>query len=255
EFERLSKEALSLGQEDENPAALLFFGFQFSFVATVRGQFLDAEQMMLSHAGAFPLMLDSYRSMLAVIYALSGRTVEARAEFERFAAGGFAGLRKNILWSGVATNLANVCALLGDAPRAAELYVSLAPHAGHLFAPVAACLGSVDRYLGQLAATTGRWPDAERHFQAALDVNRRMHQWPQLAFTQADYARMLIARGIPDDRQRIELLLADAWASMDRLGMGDLLAAAQIPPTTEAPAEIPGAGATSSNVCVLQREG
>src|SRR5262249_13172854 len=158
-----AREALSLGEEDQNPAALFFFGFQFSFVATARGRFAEAEQLLLSHAGTFPLMMDSYRALLAAIYAIAGRTSEARAGFERFAASGFGGLRKDILWMGVVTNLSTVCALLGDAPGAAELYTCLAPHAGELIAPLVACLGSVDRYLGQLAATMCRWPQAERH--------------------------------------------------------------------------------------------
>src|SRR5262249_4373429 len=151
---------------------------------------------------------------------------------------------------GVLINLASACALLGDAPRAAELYALLAPSAGQLFAPLAACLGAVDGYLGQLAATMGRWEEAERHFQVALEMNRRMHQWPQLAVAEVDYARMLIARGAPDDRGRIDQRLTGAWALVDRLGMGDLLAVVQVaPPNEQVPVE------SSSNVCLFHREG
>ena len=256
EFERLAQEALALGQEEQNPTALFFFGFQYTFLAVLRGRFAEVEQLVLSHAGSFPLMMDSYRALLVSIYATAGRTSEARAELERFAARGLAGLPRDILWTGVVTNLASACFLLGEAACAAELYPLLAPYAGQLLAPIVACLGSMDRSLGQLAATMRRWEDAERHFQAALEMNERMHQWLHLAFTQADYARMLVERGDPRDRAKIDLLRADSSALMARLGMDDLLAAAQAPPAGDPDRKRPDvADASAPNVCRFQKEG
>jgi hypothetical protein len=161
---------------------------------------------------------------------------------------------------GVVTNLATTGALLGDAPRAAQLYTLLAPYAGQLIAPLVARLGSADRHLGQLAAVMGRWAEAERHFQAAIDMNRRMQQWFRLALAQAEYARMLVARGTPDDPERIDLLLADASEILDGLGMGDVLATV---PSTRArdsdgetcPDEAAGVERRSSEVCLFQKEG
>ena len=42
---------------------------------------------------------------------------------------------------------------------------------------------------------------------------------PWLAHTQHDYARMLLARDAPGDRERAELLLSEALATYRELGM------------------------------------
>src|SRR5262249_5280678 len=128
----------------------------------------------------------------------------------------------------------------------------LKPSAGQLFAPLAACLGSVDAYLGQLAATMGHWEEAERHFQVALEMNQRMHQWAPLALAQLDYGRMLIARGAPDDQEKVDRLLNDALALMARLGMTGLLTAGHVPRPNDLPHE---ETPQPSNVCLFHREG
>jgi tetratricopeptide (TPR) repeat protein len=252
EFERLSQDARALGQE--NPAALFFFGFQYCFSATLRGRFSEVEQLLLSHAGNFPPMMDSYRALLTVIYATAGRTAEARAELERFAARNLAGLPRNVLWTGVMTNLATACFLVGDAPRAAELYPLLASYAGQLLAPLAVCLGSMDRSLGQLAATMRRWHDAERHFEVALDTNQRMQQWLHLAFTRADYARMLAERGDPADRVKIDRLLTDSSTFLDSLGAVPVTSASQSGRDTHRE-ECGAPDVRAPDVCAFHKEG
>jgi hypothetical protein len=146
-----------------------------------------------------------------------------RIEFEHFAARDFADLRNDVTWGMGTTQLAHVCAILGDAARAPALYRRLLPSAGQNAVVVPTnCLGSVDRYLGELAATMHRWDDATRHFDVALAMNRRMHAWPQLAHTALEYARMLGTLGDPATRSRIDGLLAESIAIADRLGMADV---------------------------------
>jgi hypothetical protein len=64
-----------------------------------------------------------------------------------------------------------------------------------------------------------RWSEAARHFEDALEMNARMGARPWLADTQNDYARMLLARGAPGDRQKAQLLLSQAVPTYRRLGM------------------------------------
>jgi hypothetical protein len=73
--------------------------------------------------------------------------------------------------------------------------------------------------MGLLAATMERWSDAARHFEDALAMNERMGARPWLAHTQHDYARMLLARGNPEDAARADELLAAAEATYRELGM------------------------------------
>jgi uncharacterized protein HemY len=82
---------------------------------------------------------------------------------------------------------------------AEELYPALLPWAALNAADVGeGCRGAVSRYLGLLAATLGRWDEAENQFELALAANDRMGFRPWLARTQHDYARML--RGHGDER-------------------------------------------------------
>jgi predicted ATPase len=228
ELQRRSQEALELGQEDQNQAALLFSGVQFCFAAWLRGRFEELEQALLLQTGVFPLLVEANRAALAMTYASAGRLIEARSEFERLAAHGFATLRKDVTWPMVVTQLAHTCGLLGNAARAAELYDLLLPHAAHnALAPPMLAIGPTARYLGTLAATMQRWDDAQRHFEAALEMSRRMHTWPQLALTLYEYARMLAVRGDANDRDRVVGFLEEAQATAARLGMADLFARTQ----------------------------
>ena len=79
--------------------------------------------------------------------------------------------------------------------------------------------GSIARYLGLLATTTRSWTDAQTHFEDALAANARMGARPWLAHTQADYARMLIARDGTGDRVRARELLDAARSIYRELGM------------------------------------
>jgi hypothetical protein len=91
-------------------------------------------------------------------------------------------------------------------------------------------VGSVARYLAILASTTSRWEDAARHFEDALEMNARMGARPWLAHTQRDYARMLIARNAPGDQEKARLLLSQALATYDELGMQAAAASASALP-------------------------
>src|SRR5206468_12565927 len=92
-------------------------------------------------------------------------------------------------------DLAEVCAFLGDACRAATLYRLLLPYNGYtvVIGGGSVCYCAASRYLGMLAATMERWEDAAQHFEAALAMNTRMGARPWLAHTQHQYAVMLLA--------------------------------------------------------------
>jgi sugar phosphate isomerase/epimerase len=80
-------------------------------------------------------------------------------------------------------------------------------------------IGAASRYLGLLAATMSRWEEAVDHFERALDLNARMGARPFAAQTQLDFARMLLARDEPGDRQRSGELLSECRATAEQLGM------------------------------------
>ncbi len=117
--------------------------------------------------------------------------------------------------------LAEVCTRLDDALEAERLYEQLLPYRDNaILAPVVTvCCGAAARYLGMLAGVMGEWSAAEEHFEAALEIDERLHAWPWLAHTKHEFALALTARGRAADQGRAEALFAAAAASAERIGM------------------------------------
>ena len=157
------------------------------------------------------------------MYAELGLMDKARTVFEELAVNEFTGIQQDALWAASITFLVEVCATLGDRDRAEVLYRLLSPYA--TYAVVAgewASFGAGSRFLGQLAATMGRWHEAESQFDQALAMNARMGAKPWLAHTQFQYARMLLARPVPGDVERARILLDHARTIARQLGMRSL---------------------------------
>jgi hypothetical protein len=66
-----------------------------------------------------------------------------------------------------------------------------------------------------------------RHFEEALASNAGMGARPWLAHAQADYARLLFARDAPGDMPKARLLLSQARASAQALGIQSALDVAE----------------------------
>ena len=110
--------------------------------------------------------------------------------------------------------------MLGETRNASNLYEMLLPYAGcNVLAYPGLSLGSASRYLGLLASTVSRWAEAERHFDAAIEMHAEMGARPWLSHTQHDHARMLLARGAPTDVERALGLIAEARTTYLELGM------------------------------------
>jgi DNA-binding SARP family transcriptional activator len=184
-----------------------------------QGRVDELEGSLARYVGEYPERV-VFRCMQAALWCEMGRHEEARDLLEDLARDGFADLPSRQEWLFGAGVLAEVCAQLGDRRRAGALYELLLPYADcNLLNWVEVCAGSTSRYLGLLATTMSRWRDAERHFGSAIEMDRRTGGRPWLAHTQADYARMLLARGEAGDREQARELIAHARATYDRLGM------------------------------------
>jgi DNA-binding SARP family transcriptional activator len=184
-----------------------------------QGRLHELEAPLARHVEEYPELV-IFRCALAALWCDLGRHAAARDLLDELASDGFADLPGRQEWFFGAGLLAEVCAQLGDRPHAAALYELLLPYADcNLLNWVEVCAGSVSRYLGLLATTISRRQDAERHFQAAIEMDRRTGGRPWLAHTQADYGRMLLARGTPHDREHARDLLESAGALYDQRGM------------------------------------
>jgi hypothetical protein len=146
---------------------------------------------------------------------------DARREFDELARSRFAAVPFDSEWLFQLSLLTQVCVALGDTQNAALLYELMLPYAdSNVLVYPELSLGSASHYLGILASALSRWADAERHFEAAIEMNTRMDALPWVSHTEHDYAAMLVARGQPDDGRRASELVERALAGYRELGIG-----------------------------------
>jgi tetratricopeptide (TPR) repeat protein len=222
--ERLAQEALALGQRAHNQTTNLIFGVQLWTLRREQGRLQEVEAALRGIIAQYP-SLPAWRCALIFLHSELGRVDEARAAFERLAANDFSDFPRDAFWLIALTLLAEVCAVLDDAPHAAKLHELLLPYAErHVVVgrAAAAYYGSVQRLLGLLATTLGRWDEAESHFYSALLKHAQVGARPWLAHTQYAYAALLLQRGKGGDRQKAGELLAQAVATAQELGMNGL---------------------------------
>jgi hypothetical protein len=117
--------------------------------------------------------------------------------------------------------LAGVCAALEDRTCAEQLYGLLAPYEGKTITAgvTTVCLGAAGRFLGLLATLLESWQAAEDHFEAALELDKRMGARPWLAHSQHGYAQMLRRRGGRRDQERADRLLEESLETAMCLNM------------------------------------
>jgi class 3 adenylate cyclase len=114
--------------------------------------------------------------------------------------------------------------MFGYEAWAEDLYGQVLPYEDSFAtASGTAMMGSMARLLGLLATTCRRWDDAERHFEHALEANRRIRAPIWVAWTQFNYADMLVKCRDALERGRALSLLSDALATAHELGLKRLL--------------------------------
>jgi class 3 adenylate cyclase/tetratricopeptide (TPR) repeat protein len=218
--ESLMQRALEVGGGRQGEIAVQFFAAQLLTVRDHQGRLGEMEPAIRAYAEQFPDAL-AIRAALAMIYALQGRPDEARENFEMAAANDFADIPRDTTWLLTLMMLAQAASALGDAARAKLLYDLFVPYNSRTIVagPAIVCLGSAARYLGLLAATTGRRGDAERHFSDAIEMNDRMGARPYLGHSLREYAELLASSEDLTDRERADGLFERAESLYIELDM------------------------------------
>lgn len=229
EAERLANEALDIGQRVKEPAAFPFSLLQLFRINYLRGRltpgWLDAATLVAdAHSWNWGPQTNVIMGAIEV-----GGEVVARDRYERLARQDFRDVPTDTNWLNTLGNLALLSAHFNDGRRAAVVYPLLLPFKARNLATCygAVCNGSAARYLGLLAATLARWDEATQHFENAIAHNAHMGARPLCAFSEFEYARMLLTRNAPGDRLKASGLLRSALMTASELGMAPLVAKAK----------------------------
>jgi tetratricopeptide (TPR) repeat protein len=206
--ERLIIQAEQTGTDAGDRNAPLFaWGLRLA-MRLARHQFADEDlQNAERHIRESPAS-SAWRCLRCWFAAHAGQLEKANEDLDWLAADGFAALPRDANWLPAMFELTEAVQLLGDRPRAAEMYQLLLPYGDR---HVSAMRGTVSwgcgqTVLGRLASTVGNLDQAEQHLEAALDLERRWGARAWLVRTQASYASLLVERGGVGDRDRaIEL--------------------------------------------------
>ncbi len=125
---------------------------------------------------------------------------------------------KNYSWWAMIVGFSAAVDLVGDRRWAEALYDLAAPYAGsNCTLGLASFLGAADHWLGVLATTAGRYPEADSHLAAALARHRAMGARPWTALTEEAYGRLLSLRGQPADVERAAALTESAMRTAKEL--------------------------------------
>ena len=219
EAEELISRAWASGERAQGWNAAVSHGLQLFVLRRTQGRLAEIEDLIRSSAGQYPTY-PIWQCVLVDAAAQLGREAEARARLEGLAADTFAGLPFDEEWLVGMTLLAEAAASLGEVIHAAAIYDLLLPYADRVAVSYPeVSTGAVARYLAVLAATLGRWGEAEGHFETARQMNARIGARAWLAHTEFDFARMLRARNRDGDIQRANDLERSARGVAHEIGL------------------------------------
>jgi class 3 adenylate cyclase len=224
EAERLATGALAMGQRANPEVAMQMFGAMQFAIRREQGRLSELEAPIKGFAQMYPAV-PAWRTALAFNYAERDMPEEARVEFEILAKDSFSIFPRDGNWPIAMALLTETCAFLGDKERAEYLYQQLSPYGDRCIIVGAAvdCYGANHRILGRLATTLEHWDDAERHYQDAMDMDKRMGAGRFAGWTFHLYAEMLLRRDGPGDKEKALSLLSQALDVAERLGLTALL--------------------------------
>jgi DNA-binding SARP family transcriptional activator len=222
EADGLITQAFELGERALPEVAIPHYLLQRYTLCDFRARLEEIEHEIRELVVAYPAR-PVFRCVLAHLLGRLGRRSEAQRALDDLAGANFSALPFDQEWLYGTSLLAETSVRLGDAGACSHLYQLLLPWAAFNAVDVAEGFrGSVARYLGLLATATGRLDDAQRHFEDALARNEQMFARPWLAYTQSDYAQMLLTRDLAGDAERAENLLERALATALELGIPTL---------------------------------
>ncbi len=225
--ERLIGEVLAAGEESNNRDAVASGYSQLLLLRYFQGRIDEALGSLVTLTERMPTLLVLQYLPLAKLSGMDFRDLaKSSPQAKRAMSAAIEQKVKESLavrigagWVSELCVCAEFAVTLEDREALASIYEALLPYADRCASILRFFLfGSVSRSLGLVATLLSRFDDAERHFEAALAMNRRIRTPLFVAITQQDYAWMLLRRGSGGDREKALDLLAEAIETHQRLG-------------------------------------
>lgn len=217
EAETLANEAFRQFSEKGHRSALAFYVGQLIAIRRDQGRLEEILPLVEQATVDNPTIVALHTARM-LIYADLDRRDEALEVLRMLAVDDFAVVPYDWLWLQALSNCAEVGAWLGDRATAAVLLERLRPFHRHCVTTVAT-VGSAARFVGAAAATLERFDEAEASFAEAAAMETRLGAVTCLARTRLDWARMLLTRTSPTDRERARALLDQALATARTVGL------------------------------------
>ena len=183
-----------LGEAARDPSIESIYWVQRFWLAVERGSLEEMDTVVepCQRLAEQNTDVPAWHASMALLHIRRGDHAAARRHYEPLAVDGFQSIPQDVVWLNAMTYLAEACAALGDADRAPLLLHVLEPYEDRLalIDRALACKGSVHRFLGLLAATTGDVDRAHRHLARALERHEEMQAGPLAGRTRQDLARL-----------------------------------------------------------------
>jgi hypothetical protein len=217
--EALAEEALSLGRQTHGTEVDGVYGMQMFTIRREQNRLAEVAPVMKRLIEENPDET-TWLPGFALIAADLGFRDAAQRRLNDMASAGFV-MPFDAKRSASLSFLAEVAVGLGDTDAAQSIYNLLLPYKDMtITAGVATvCFGAASRYLGMLSACLGDFQQSAKHFEHALELNSASGSIPWLAYTQAEYASLLMKIGNRTAIERSISLLESASATASELTM------------------------------------
>ena len=223
-LQRLTKEALELGERLRQPDATSYFASQMSLFWWMNGTVATMSSVLEEAVALVPDLLTAKLGSAAFLFE-AGRPEQARELFDE-ASRGLDAAPRDLLWTQTMIWAAEGATMLHDTERAAEIYELLSPYQDQVAVsgpPALTVYWPISYFLGRLSMMLGRVEEAIRHLQTARDITLRMEAPALQAGVEFELARAFMARAASSDIDRAHQLLRNALTIAERVGMAPLI--------------------------------
>jgi predicted ATPase/DNA-binding winged helix-turn-helix (wHTH) protein len=219
-----SKDALDLGTRLGRANAYHVYCTQMGGVLRLQGKLAEAAELVRDISLRHPAIA-GWQAALASVEAELGRVQHAREVLGRLLDRDLAALYGDPYGLGALAPAADLCAQVGDAAQAKQIYDALLPYADRhgVVSMGTSTHGPLARHLGRLAARMNDAARAEQHFERAIELAEQSASPTFTSLSCLGYAQMLVAAHETRTTGRAALLTTRAFQVARESGLWNIV--------------------------------